>query len=160
MKLSFAKKPIPHYPFSMKKIITALMLCFTLMNSSVAHGALDPKMKMLGTMAGYGIVGGALLGTATLAFGAGGRSIAKGASLGLYAGLLFGGYIIFSHEMKKRGFGQEGREDYYPESSGPYENDQGNYKMQLEDFQLAQFDNKKDPKSDPLFFMNFLNMEF
>ena len=58
-------------------------------------------------MAGYGVVGGALLGTASLAFGSGGRSIAKGASLGLYAGLIFGGYVILSYEMKKRGFGAE-----------------------------------------------------
>ncbi|MBC7714990.1 MAG: hypothetical protein H7177_16710 [Rhizobacter sp.] len=149
----------------MKKIIIATVVCFTLLFSSVsqaaAGGGFDPKLKMMATMAGYGVVGGALLGTATLAFGAGGRSIAKGASLGLYAGLIFGGYIIFNYEMKKRGY-QESKGDYYPESNSPYENnDRGSIeKVELQDYRLAQFENKKDPKSDPLFFMNFLKMEF
>ncbi len=111
-------------------------------------------------MAGYGVVGGALLGTASMAFGSGGRSIAKGASLGLYAGILFGGYIILNYEMKKRGYGQESKGDYYPESSGPYEDEQTNISVDINDYRLAQFENKKDPKKDPLFFMNFLNMEF
>lgn len=121
---------------------------------------MDPKLKMMATMAGYGVVGGALLGTATLAFGAGGRSIAKGASLGLYAGLLFGGYIILNYEMKKRGYGQGAKEDYYPDSSSPYEDDQTNTVPKLEDYRLAQFENKKDPQEDPLFYMNFLQLEF
>ncbi len=112
-------------------------------------------------MAGYGVVGGALLGTASLAFGTGGRSIAKGASLGLYAGLIFGGYVLFNYEMKKRGYNQETKENYYPESSGEYDNDQTSIeKFTLDDFQLAQNDIKKDPKKDPLFFMNFLNLTF
>lgn len=144
----------------MKKLITATFVCFTLLFSSVSHAAIDPKLKMLGTMAGYGVVGGALLGTATLAFGAGGRSIAKGASLGLYAGIIFGSYILLNYEMKKRGFGTQSQENYYPESSGPYEDEQTNIKLNLEDYQLAQFENKRDPKKDPKFFMNFLNYEF
>lgn len=161
MKLSFAKKPIIHYPFSMKKIIIASTVCFTLLFSSLSQAAgVDPKLKMVATMAGYGVVGGALLGTATLAFGSGGRSIAKGASLGLYAGILFGGYIILNYEMKKRGFGAESKGDYYPESSGPYENDQSSMKVDLEEYRLAQSENKKDPKKDPLFYMNFLNYSF
>lgn len=146
----------------MKKIIIASVVCFTLLFSSVSQAALDPKLKMVATMAGYGVVGGAILGTASMAFGTGGRSIAKGASLGLYAGLLFGGYIILNYEMKKRGYGkeQEQKGDYYPESSSPYEDDQSNITLPIEDYRLAQFENKKDPKKDPLIFMNFLNYEF
>jgi len=144
----------------MKKIIIASCVSLTLLFSSVSHAAIDPKLKMVGTMAGYGVVGGALLGTASMAFGSGGRSIAKGASLGLYAGILFGGYIILNYEMKKRGYGQESKGDYYPESSGPYEDEQTNISVDINDYRLAQFENKKDPKKDPLFFMNFLNMEF
>ena len=144
----------------MKKLITATFVCFTLLFSSVSNAAINPKLKMVGTMAGYGVVGGALLGTASMAFGSGGRSIAKGASLGLYAGIIFGSYIILNYEMKKRGFGTEQRNDYYPDSSSPYENDQTNIKLDIEDYQLAQFENKRDPKSDPLIFMNFLQMEF
>lgn len=160
LKLTFAKKPIAHYPFSMKKIFIASVVCFTLLFSSVSQAALDPKLKMVATMAGYGVVGGALLGTASMAFGTGGRSIAKGASIGLYAGLLFGGYIILNYEMKKRGYGQESKGDYYPESSSPYENDQSSLAIDLGDYRLAQFENKKDPKMDPLFFMNLINLEF
>ncbi len=162
MKLTFAKRPISHYPFSMKKIIIASVVCFTLLFSSASMAAVDPKLKMVATMAGYGVVGGALLGTASLAFGAGGRSIAKGASLGLYAGLIFGGYIIFNYEMKKRGYGQEQEQnkDYYPDSSSQYEDDQSSISLPIEEYRLAQFENKKDPKKDPLIFMNFLNYQF
>lgn len=59
------------------------------------------KAKALGVMAGYGAAGGALLGTASLAFGAEPRAVAVGASLGLYAGLLFGAYVILSHVYGK-----------------------------------------------------------
>lgn len=146
----------------MKKIINGLLLCITLLFSSPGHAALDPKLKMMVTMAGYGIVGGALLGTASLAFDTGGRSIAKGASLGLYAGLLFGGYVILNYEMKKRGFGQEEKGDFYPNSSSPYEDGQSQYeRMNLESYKLAQFEIKKDSKQNKsLFFLNFFQHEF
>ncbi|NOT77958.1 MAG: hypothetical protein HOP07_03025 [Bacteriovoracaceae bacterium] len=147
----------------MKKIIIASFTCFLLLNSTLAQAALNPKLKMVGTMAGYGAVGGALLGTASLAFGAGGRSIARGASLGLYAGILLGGYIILNYEMKKRGYGVESKGEYYPDSSSPYENDQSSMEPQLpnlEDYQLAQFELKKDPKLDPSFYLNILQYEF
>jgi len=142
----------------MKKILISLSLCFSLLFSSSAF-ALDPKIKVLGTMAGYGVVGGALLGTASMAFDAGPRAIARGASLGLYAGLLFGGYVILSYEMKKRGYGNESQQqDYYPDSRSPYE-DQSRVE-DISNFRLASLENKKDPKKDPLFAVNFLNLEF
>ncbi|MGZ3790107.1 MAG: hypothetical protein ACXVLQ_16340 [Bacteriovorax sp.] len=143
----------------MKKLFLAFGLCFSLLFSSSVY-ALDPKVKILGTMAGYGVVGGALLGTATMAFGSGPRAIAKGASLGLYAGLLFGGYIVLSYEMKKRGFNDQ-KEDYYPDSRSPYEDNQTSIKLQdLNDYGLAALENKKDPRKDPLFAMNLLKLEF
>lgn len=142
----------------MKKIFISISLCFTLLFSTSAF-ALDPRVKVMGTMAGYGIVGGALLGTASMAFDAGPRAIAKGASLGLYAGLLFGGYVILSYEMKKRGYGTESQsQDYYPDSRSPYE-DQSRVE-ELSDYRLASIENKKDPRKDPLFAVNFLNLEF
>jgi hypothetical protein len=146
----------------MKKFITATFVCFTILFSSVSNAAIDPKLKMVGTMAGYGVVGGALLGTASLAFGSGGRSIAKGASLGLYAGIIFGSYILLNYEMKKRGFGAETKENYYPESESPYDDnyDQSGVVIDINEYRLAQFESKKDPKKEPLFFMNFLNLEF
>ena len=62
--------------------------------------------------------------------------------------------------MKKRGYGVESKGDYYPESSGPYEYDQTSTAVNIEEYQLAQFENKKDPKEDPKIFMNFLSYEF
>lgn len=61
---------------------------------------IPPKAKVILTMAGYGAVGGALLGVASLAFDAKARAVAQGASLGLYAGFLFGGYIVISHHYQ------------------------------------------------------------
>ena len=82
----------------MKKLLIslALLVCFVTPTKS-AH-ALDPKAKAFIVMTTYGTVGGALLGFATLAFGSNSRAIAQGASLGLYAGIAFGAYVIQSHQ--------------------------------------------------------------
>lgn len=74
-----------------------------------AQAEVGPRAKIMGMMAIYGTTGGALLGVASLAFGTEGRSIAKGASLGLYAGLLFGSYVIISHQLRNR---QSAPEEY------------------------------------------------
>ncbi len=73
---------------------------------------MDPKIKALGSMALYGTIGGILLGTASLAFGAESRAIAKGASLGLYAGLLFGGYVVLGHALRRKNRRPEYIDDY------------------------------------------------
>lgn len=84
---------------------------------------MSPKVKAVGAMALYGTVGGALLGTASLAFGTKARSIAKGASLGLYAGLLFGAYVVAGHSLKNFNYDDYPQDDeYYPDTStSPYE---------------------------------------
>ncbi len=72
---------------------------------SVKAQSIDPKGKVLGSVVGFGVVGGALLGMASKAFDNSdsfGRATAKGASIGLYAGLLFGGYILISHAYEQR----------------------------------------------------------
>jgi len=61
-----------------------------------AH-ALNAKGKAFLIICTYGTVGGALLGFASMAFGTNSRAIAQGASLGLYAGIAFGSYVISSH---------------------------------------------------------------
>ncbi|EQC49321.1 hypothetical protein M899_1550 [Bacteriovorax sp. BSW11_IV] len=108
-----------------RQIFLPLFLSLTfLLSSPAARAEVDPKLKALGAMAAYGTVGGALLGTASLAFGTKGRSVAIGASLGLYAGLIFGGYVVMTHAMKKRGY-QQGGGEYYPDAPAevnPYEN--------------------------------------
>jgi hypothetical protein len=144
----------------MKKKLTILVLTLTFLFSSSAF-AIDPKLKILGTMTGYGVVGGALLGAATMAFGTSGRAIAKGASLGLYGGLIFGSYIILNYEIKKRGFNDGSRENYYPDSRSPYEDEQSSFELlDVEEYHLAALENKKDPKKDPLVFVNFLNYTY
>jgi hypothetical protein len=155
------KRPTFFILLDMKKLFIVTTFCFSLLFSNSAF-AVDPKLKILTTVTTYGVVGGALLGTASLAFGAGGRSIAKGASLGLYAGLLFGGYVILSYEMKKRGFGNEQqKEDYYPDSRSPYEDGQSSLAVpELSDYSLAVFENKRDPRKDPLISFSFLNYNF
>jgi hypothetical protein len=87
---------------------------------NTAQAQMDPRVKALITVAAYGTVGGALLGFASMAFNSNGRAIFQGASLGLYAGIIFGTYIIVSYESKKSG-SKDG--DYYPDAPpGPYEN--------------------------------------
>ncbi len=103
------------------KILIKIIISTFLLSSISLQAAMDPKLKVILESSGYGVVGGTLLGTATLAFGGEGRNIAKGASLGLYAGLLLGTYVVSTYEMKKRGWGQEKEDtDYYPETDGTY----------------------------------------
>jgi len=108
---------------TLKKLkFIAISLIFFISASHSAY-AVDPKLKVLGSMAVYGTAGGALLGTATLAFDGEGRNVAKGASLGLYAGLLFGGFVVVSHMVKRKRAEAPPPEDYYPdaEKASPYE---------------------------------------
>lgn len=142
----------------MKKIILSLLvICLSLTNMAFAS---DSKLKVVGTMSAYGVVGGALLGTASMAFGSDSRSIAKGASLGLYAGLIFGSYVILSYEMKKHGYG-ESREDFYPDSKSQYEDGQSYNRLQdLENYNLVSFKNKKELQELPLFSVNLLKLDF
>jgi hypothetical protein len=144
----------------MKNIFITITLLLTFLFSNVAL-AVDPKIKVLGTMSGYGIVGGALLGAATMAFGAKSKAMAQGASLGLYGGLLFGTYVILSYELKKRGYNEQPRENYYPDSQGTYEDSQSSIDLpSLNTYSLASFENKKDPRKDPLVFVDFLHYQF
>lgn len=144
----------------MKNFLILIALCCSLILPSSSF-AMDSKLKILGSMSGYGIVGGALLGTASMAFGGSGTAIARGASLGLYGGLIFGTYVILSYEAKKRGFNDQPRENYYPDSKSPYEDSQSSISIKdLSEYRLASSENKKDPKKDPLLSVNFLNYQF
>lgn len=101
-------------------------LLFILTAYSPRAEAIDPRTKAVLTMAAYGTAGGALLGTASLAFGTKGRAVAIGASLGLYAGLIFGSYIVINHRMEQYRPHDPDR-NYYPDSDGfgPYESGGG-----------------------------------
>ena len=70
------------------------------------------KARAFVTIVGYGTAAGALLGTASLAFGTSTRAVAQGASLGLYTGILFATYVLVSHHNKRYG--------NYDDNSSPY----------------------------------------
>lgn len=75
-------------------------LIFIPFRAQAAEGGLPPKAKAFLMVSAYGAGGGALLGLASMAFGTSSRAIAQGASLGLYAGIIFGTYIIISHNNR------------------------------------------------------------
>ena len=134
----------------MKKLI--LLTFFTTILLQNAYSA-DAKFRTLAVTSAYGTVGGLLLGTASLAFGTSGRAVAKGASLGLYAGILFGGYIIVSHSLRS------GEWDRYFENnhnipSSPYDNT--NYY----DFNYSNIESSKKKDSITQFYMNMVNYTF
>lgn len=84
----------------MRKLILSLFICTAIVLPFNKAQALDPKGKAFMIMCTYGTVGGALLGFASMAFGTNSRAIAQGASLGLYAGIAFGAFVITSHNRQ------------------------------------------------------------
>lgn len=163
----------------MKNIFCALLaICLFFVYSPSSSAQMDPKVKTVAVMAAYGTAGGALLGLASLAFRSAPRAIPVGASLGLYAGLLFGSYIVVTHEMRKRGMYQED-ENYYPEAPAtpydgggsepettPYENN-GNdgayrwdpYTLQGE-YAWTKSRLEKEVSPGQIFSVNLLNYQF
>jgi hypothetical protein len=87
-----------------KSRLFIFVLIFSLMSqltfAQENKGGMPPKTKAFLIVSGYGMAGGALLGLASMAFGEEARAIFQGASLGLYAGMLFGGYVILAHKYK------------------------------------------------------------
>jgi hypothetical protein len=77
-----------------------------------ARAQMPVRARAFLTIIGYGTAAGTLLGAASLAFGTTGRSVFQGASLGLYAGILFGGYVLVSHHNRKAG--------NYDDNASPY----------------------------------------
>lgn len=123
-----------------------------------AHANMDPKVKAFVTIAAYGTAGGALLGFASMAFGTSARNIARGASLGLYAGILFGTFVIVSHAYNPA------METPYEGSGSPYENAPSSYQndnlwekpLKLNNYNLVKNTNESIP---PVSF-DFFKVEF
>jgi len=112
----------------MKKLLISLAIFFSLTIPTDNAFALEPKQKAFMVMTTYGTVGGALLGFASMAFGSSSRSIAQGASLGLYAGIIFGSYVITSHRSEGEPevvdpYGPQGGQDPYGEPPRDRERD-------------------------------------
>jgi hypothetical protein len=86
-----------------KSRLFIFVIIFSLMSQltfAQNNGGMPPKTKAFLIVSGYGMAGGALLGLASMAFGEEARAIFQGASLGLYAGMLFGGYVLLAHKYK------------------------------------------------------------
>ena len=98
----------------MRKILSAflIVLTVTFLFPKPAKAEIPVKAKAFLTIVGYGTAGGAILGAASMAFGTSTRAVAQGASLGLYAGILFGTYVLVSHAQSRQG--------YYSDDSSPY----------------------------------------
>ena len=115
----------------MMKILSlflALSITLAVVKPQTAHAEMPAKAKAFLTIAGYGTAGGALLGLATMAFGNSSRAVAQGASLGLYAGLLFGGYVLLAHHQKQVGTYEDDKSPYQQSSDiygEGYQSDEG-----------------------------------
>lgn len=99
------------------KYLVIALICFGLVTPANRAHAMDPKTKAFLVVAGYGTVGGALLGFASLAFGTNSRAVAQGASLGLYAGIIFGAYVLTSYNNGQPEY--DFKEPEYPVESYP-----------------------------------------
>ena len=104
----------------MKKIFIILLAVVLIRSVSptTARAEIPAKAKAFLVVSAYGTVGGALLGFATMAYGTNSRAIAQGASLGLYAGLIFGAYVLASHKSADDQI-NEYEQQYGPEGAPP-----------------------------------------
>lgn len=157
---------------NIKVLFLAIVFVFTTSVSTnlVAaedEGGMPPKVKAFLLVSGYGTVGGALLGFASMAFGTNSRAIAQGASLGLYAGMLFGGYVILTHKKPGSEVDAEGIEDdgYGDEDGYGGDGFDGEEGGEEEGFYGQRYEaiygdiKKGDDYSPPIYF-NLINMTF
>jgi len=99
----------------MRRFVTLCLVCLlTLMamRPESAQAEVPAKARAFLTILGYGTAGGAILGAATMAFGTTSQAVFQGASLGLYAGIVFGSFVLISHHNKRTG--------NYEDNTSPY----------------------------------------
>jgi hypothetical protein len=158
----------------MRKILCTLFVViftFTLIRPQEARAELPVKARAFLTIAGYGTAGGALLGAASMAFGTSARAIPQGASLGLYAGILFGTYVLVSHHNKRYGSYDDNASPYgessdiygdeYQEDDGGSRNGRSSRGF-FDRFETMQdkFGDKKRGSQMPPLYLNLLNYQF
>jgi hypothetical protein len=166
-----------------KLAVLFLVFSLTLVTTQNSYAQDDksvmtPKLKAFLIVSAYGTALGALLGVASLAFDAKERAIAQGASLGLYAGIIFGIYIVTQHGKKNQpapGTYQDSVTPYGEESipppDDPYaeESDSGGgffdipnkHQFQLNDFNedFEQFRTHSRPNDVPMY-MELIRVSF
>ncbi len=150
-----------------------VLLVSSLVKPESARAELPVKARAFASIVGYGTAGGALLGAASMAFGTSTRAVAQGASLGLYAGILFGAYVLVAHHNKRMGsyddnsspykdssdiYGDEYKEDEGGGGDGPQE-DAGNFMTRHQLLESKFAPNKKGGNIPPLQ-INFLQLNF
>ncbi len=109
----------------LRLILLMLGLCFA--GSAHAEAPVDANkfaMKEFVRSCTYGVLAGTLVGTATLAFtdqpGEHLNRVARGASLGLYAGILLGAYVVYIVPGQLEGGGEEEAPVDAPADSGGF----------------------------------------
>ncbi len=136
-----------------KTLLIFLFVFTSLSLQNEARAQMDPKLKAFLIVSGYGAGLGALLGVASLAFDAKERAVAQGASLGLYAGIIFGIYILSTYGKPKApepGTYQDGITPYQnediPPPDDPYSDDAGGsfFDSAAGGFRLEPIDHNKD----------------
>ena len=158
----------------LKYFLTGLLLFLLSAYSPNTAAQMDPRLKTIVFMSGFGTMGGALLGMASKAFNNSdsfGRAVTKGASLGLYAGILFSSYIILSHHLKKNRL--ENEQSPYPyegtsvHESGdemenpPYPYDDGRLRFREPwGFENPSYGMEKPIRVLPLFYFKILQFQF
>jgi hypothetical protein len=158
-------------------IVILTITLFSFSSFSQRAYALNPKVKVLLSTGSYGIIGGALLGTATLAFGTSGRAPAQGASIGLWTGLLFGSYIILSHmihlstsdpqDLPYGGDTPYGDSGFFPGGGEVEVDGAGNPLENWNPYQDTEFFSRErdwtshiTPQAKPLLYLNVLQVSF
>lgn len=157
----------------MKKIaysfLIAVSLCFIQPNRAQAE--IPVKARAMLTIVGYGAAGGAILGAASMAFGTSTRAVAQGASLGLYAGILFGTYVLVSHHQKRYGSYDDNSspygksrdiygDDYDSDRGGSNGGDAGGGFFDRFQKMEQKLNHKERGSNLPPLYINFLNMSF
>lgn len=95
----------------MLKKLLSLFLTALFISLPAKQASAEP-MKEFVTSCTYGVLAGTLVGAATLAFtkkpGDNLNNIARGASLGLYAGILLGAYVVYGVPSGEESYDEEG----------------------------------------------------
>jgi len=162
IKTILDRKSSGSYHRDMKYILCCLLFCFVALTPKTYAADIDPRVKMVGKVALYGTAGGALLGLASLAFDGKGRNIARGASLGLYAGIIFGAYVIVSHYQLMNPSPIEPG-SYGDDADSPYSEDEQLWRQMEEqrfDFSEKRRNRKSLKIKDIPIYLNVLKFRF
>lgn len=156
----------------MRKFVSTflIVLVVSFLHPQEARAELSARTKAAITIVGYGTAGGALMGAASMAFGTSTRAVAQGASLGLYAGIIFASYVLISHHQRSRGTYDSDNtiyrdsndiygDEYGAEDGGSSEGRRGGFFNRFESVH-SQFAPKEKGGSLPPLQVNLFQMSF